>query len=156
MNKEIQYIIKLFKISYDGEPWFGRSVKALLSEVDPKAAMQKPSGQHSMLELLYHMINWREFTISRIQSGYDKQLKYFEEHDWQQLDHSDQGLWSKGLQLLEDNQQLLMRLLATLDDSMLGNQVGDREYNYRYLFHGVLQHDIYHLGQIAYVKKLLS
>ena len=156
MNKEIQYIIKQLKTSYDGEPWFGRAVKKILAEVDPKAALQKPNGQHSMLEILYHMINWREFTISRLQPGNDKTMQYFDEHDWRQLDHSDPSLWDKGLQLLENTQQLLTTLLSTLDDTILGTQVADREYNYRFLLHGVIQHDIYHLGQIAYVKKQLS
>ena len=156
MDKEVQYIIKQLKIAYDGQPWFGRSIKQQLSEVDAAKSLQKPEGQHSMLELLYHMITWREFTISRLQPGNDKSISYFEQHDWRQLDHSDASLWEKGLQLLENSQQLLTTLLTNVNDDVLGKQVADREYNYRFLLHGVLQHDIYHLGQIAYVKKLLS
>ncbi len=156
MNKELQYIIKLLQITYDGEPWFGRSVKPILSEVDSKLALQKPNGQHSMLELLYHMINWREFVISRIQPGNDKQIQYFDENDWRQLDHSDPTLWKKGLQLLETSQQLLIRLIGTMTDELLSTQVPEREFNYRFMLHGIIQHDIYHLGQIAYVKKQLS
>lgn len=156
MNKEIQYIIKQLQTSYDGEPWFGRAVKRILAEVDSKTALQKPNGQHSMLELLFHMINWREFTISRLQPGNDKTVQYFDQNDWRQLDHSDATLWGKGLQLLENTQQLLITLLGTLNDEVLSTQVADREYNYRFLLHGMIQHDIYHLGQIAYVKKQFS
>jgi len=51
---------------------------------------------------------------------------------------------------------LLVTLMDNLTDALLGKQVADREYNYRFLLNGIVQHDIYHLGQIAYVKKLLS
>lgn len=156
MNKEIQYIIKQLQTSYDGQPWFGRAMKKILAEIDPASALQKPSGQHSMLELLYHIITWREFTISRLQPGNDKTVQYFDEHDWRPLDHSDVSLWKKGLKLLEDTQELLVTLMGNLTDDVLNNPVADREYNYRFLLYGIVQHDIYHLGQIAYVKKLLS
>lgn len=156
MNKEVKYISKQLEIIYSGQPWFGRPVKEVLSEIDSTMASKKPNGQHSILELLYHMINWREFAISRLQPGNDKTSTYFEEHDWIQLDHSDKTLFEKGLQLLENSQQLLVRLLGTIDDEVLGTQVSDTEYNYRFMLHGILQHDIYHLGQIAYIKKQLS
>jgi hypothetical protein len=34
--------------------------------------------------------------------------------------------------------------------------VDERKYNFRKLLHGLIQHDIYHLGQIAYIKKIAS
>jgi len=156
MNKEIQYISGLLQKTYDGDPWFGRSVKKVVAEVDAKTALQKPNQQHSILELIYHMLNWREFVISRLQPGNDKPIQYFDKNDWRELDHHDESLWEKGLQLLENTQQLLVVLLSNLEDDVLSKQVADREYNYRFLFHGIIQHDIYHLGQIAYVKKLLG
>ena len=156
MNKEIQYISGLLQKTYDGDPWFGRSVKKVVAEVDAKTSIQKPNQQHSILELIYHMLNWREFVISRLQSGNDKPIKYFDKNDWRELDHHDESLWEKGLQLLENTQQLLVVLLSNLEDDVLSKQVADREYNYRFLLHGMIQHDIYHLGQIAYLKKLLQ
>ena len=156
MNKEIQYIIKLLQAVYDGNPWYGRNIIQICSEINATTALRKPNDQHSILELLYHMITWREFIISRLQAGSDKTMKYFEENDWRKLDHSDESLWDKGLKLFEDTQMLLVRLLDNLNDEILKQQVAEREYNYRALLHGIIQHDIYHLGQIAYAKKLLN
>jgi hypothetical protein len=34
--------------------------------------------------------------------------------------------------------------------------VPTRSFNYRFMLNGLLQHNIYHLGQIAYVKKQLD
>ncbi|HET7897005.1 MAG TPA: DinB family protein [Flavisolibacter sp.] len=154
MQQEITRIIDQLKDSYEGEPWFGRNLKTLLGEVDADLASQKINGQHSILELLYHMIVWREFTISRLQPT-GKELAYFEEYDWQQLDHANKQLWSEGLQKLEATQQELLRLLPLQNDALLEEKAEGREYNFRKLLYGIIQHDIYHLGQIAFLTKAL-
>ena len=51
---------------------------------------------------------------------------------------------------------LIIELLGTKDDKFLSGKVDYREYNFKFLLHGIIQHDIYHIGQIAYLKKLLS
>lgn len=156
MNKEIQYIISMLRSTYDGEPWYGSSMNTIFSGIEPHMAIQRPGGQHSLLDLLYHIIHWREFTISRLQPESGQTIKYFDENDWVELDHTDLSLWEKGLRELDTTQQRLVALLGEKEDSMLTEQVADRKYDFRFLLHGVVQHDIYHLGQMAYVKKLLD
>jgi len=156
MNKEIHYLLGLCRSTYDGDPWFGRSIKKILADIDSDTAVQKPNGQHSILELLYHMINWREFTISRLEQGDDRTALHFDNNDWGQYDPTDHSLWKKGLQKLEITQHRLIDLLGKLNEAALIEKVTDREYDVRYLLYGLNQHDIYHLGQIAYVKKLLA
>jgi uncharacterized damage-inducible protein DinB len=155
MQAEIASIIGQLKEAYEGEPWFGRNLKTLLSEVDEEMAFQQLNGQHSILQLLYHMIVWREFTISRLTTS-EKDLAYFEKNDWQQLDHTDKTLWRKGLQQLEATQTELIRLLQEQDDSILTRPVNERKYDYSKLLYGIVQHDIYHLGQIAFITKALK
>lgn len=153
----IQHIIRLFKETYEGEPWHGRSIKSLLSEVNPSLGLKKPNeGSHSIVELVYHMVTWREFTITRLRADEDKDLKYFEENDWRALDLNDVQTWYKGLELLQDSQERLTNLLEEFQDSILPEKVHERTYNFLVLLYGVVQHDIYHAGQIAYAYKLLS
>ena len=140
---------------YEGEPWFGRSVKALLKEVDAKTALIKPSGQHSILELVWHMINWKEFTISRLDERQAQPMKYFEENDWRQLDHTDASLWTKGLKRFEELHHELVKLTKNLPEASLEKIVTERKYNFRQLLNGIIEHDIYHVGQVAFVRKLL-
>lgn len=155
MYNELQFIIAQLKEAYEGDPWFGRSADKLLSEVPADMAFEKPNGQHSLAELVWHMINWKEFAISRMEAG-GKELSYFEENDWRELDHNDQTLWQKGVDRLHETQRQLIALLAKQEESILDKNVAGREYTYRKLAHGILQHDIYHLGQIAYLVKLLK
>src|SRR4030095_7033376 len=156
MNSEIQYLTKLYESAYEGDPWFGRCIKEILGEIDADTAAKKPNDQHSILELLYHMINWREFTISRLEKGSAKPAKIFGENDWQNLDHANKKLWEQGLRQLEETQKRIIEILSNLNPDVLTDQVSERKYDVRYLLYGILEHDIYHLGQIAYVKKLLE
>lgn len=157
MPKETQQLIQQLKESYQGDPWFGRNMQTILSEINAERAVQKPANnQHSILDLLYHIINWRQFTINRLQGSLKNDLHYFEQHDWQQLNHSDKTLWGKGLQELESSQQNLLEVLSNMNDEQLNEPVKERSYTNRSLINGIIQHDIYHLGQIAYIKKLLT
>ena len=142
--------------AYEGEPWFGRSIGELLSEIDESIAFEKPGGQHSIIELIWHMATWKEFTISRLKEREDKTLHHFESEDWRELDHSDRSLLQKGKNEFERLHNELLSLLKHQEDDILTQKVKERNYDFRKLLNGIIQHDIYHIGQIAYVKKLLG
>src|SRR5690349_12180097 len=150
MNREILLIAEGIKDAYEGHPWFGRTVKEILNEIDESIVFEKPQGQHSILELLWHMIIWKEFTISCIRSDNQKSIHYFEENDWRELDHSDKSLWQQGLQQLSKIQNELVEIVQQQKDDLLTKKVNERNYDFRKLLHGIKEHDIYHLGQIAY------
>lgn len=156
MNREILTITSQMNETWEGEPWFGRSVKALLSEITEDIAFRKPSGQHSIVELLWHMITWKEFTISRLRENEGKTLQQFESEDWRELDHSDFSLWKKAVDEFSRLQKELVSLVQNLEDEILDQKVKERNYNFRQLLYGITQHDIYHVGQIAYLKKMLT
>ena len=155
MNREITYIAAQLKEVFEGDPWFGRNAKALLGEVTEAIAFERPNGQHSILELVWHMITWREFTISRFKKDAAKDLRYFESNDWRALDHSDKSLWQQGVQRLYETQNELLEIIQEQKDDILEQHVEERNYDFRKLLNGIVQHDIYHLGQIAYIRKLV-
>src|SRR5438105_4413575 len=156
MNTEISLIVEQFKDVYEGDPWYGRSVVALLTEVNEQTAFEKPNGQHSIVEILWHMVNWREFTISRLKKDDSKDVHSFEQTDWVELDHSDRSIWLKGIYRLQQTQNELMETLKQNDDDLLEKTVAGRQYFFRKLLYGILQHDIYHIGQIAYINKQIK
>lgn len=156
MNNEISFLVAQLKDAFDGDPWFGRAGLTLLSEVTEEMAFQKPNEQHSIVELVWHMINWKEFAINCLQPIKEKGQHYYEENDWQNLDLSDITLFQRGLDQLKKSQHELLEILQMQQDSILEDMVTERTYTFRKLLHGVVQHDIYHLGQIAYIKKLLA
>lgn len=156
MEKELNLYIEQLQDAYEGDPWFGRNIKSILNEVNEKTAFIKLNNQHSILELVWHMATWREFILYCLQPSPNRNLKYFEDLDWRELDHSNHSLWSEGFKRLDDLQAKLLHQLANHDDSILEQTVKEKAYNFRKLIAGVIQHDIYHLGQIAYINKALT
>ena len=155
-NDTIQHVIKLLQETFEGDPWHGRSLKALLSEVTPEMALKKPNPQsHSITELVYHIVTWREFTISRLQPEEGKDSNYFESIDWRPLDLGKTQTWEQGLQLLEQSRQRILAVLEEFNDSILRETVAERKYKFKVLLYGLVQHEAYHAGQIAYAMKLL-
>ena len=154
MNKEIQSIIRNLENTLDGDPWFGRPVYAMLREVDSSIAFKRPTAEsHSLIDLLYHMLTWSEFTLKRIEKDRINDLAAFEKIDWREIDPKVHD-WDEGLAAFIATHQQIMALLQTKDDSFLKEIVDYRQYNFRFLLNGLIQHNIYHLGQVAYLRKL--
>jgi uncharacterized damage-inducible protein DinB len=156
MNNEVQSIIRNLQNVLNGNPWFGRPVYSILNEIHPVMVYTKPGGNsHSLIELLYHIITWAEFTVKRLEKEPEPDMQDFEQQDWRLIDphiHT----WTNALVQFKTAHDRIPELLRDKDDSFLKEKVDHRDYNFRFLLNGLIQHDIYHLAQIAYVKKLLS
>jgi|SRR5579871_3146859 len=155
MKNEIETIIYSLREVLYGEPWYGQSFFSIVKDIDPAVVFKKPSEQHSLTDLLYHMITWSEFAENIFDETNSKTMKSFEDIDWRIIDPSIHS-WEKGLELFKTINENIITQLLTKDDSFLENPVDERKYNVRFLLNGLIQHHIYHLGQIAYLKKLLS
>jgi len=155
MNEKVQSIIKNFEITLTGQPWFGRAVYTILEEIDAKKAGIKPNGtEHSMLELLWHMNTWAGFTLKRLELDKEQDMAAFEKIDWRKI-YPKVHTWKKGLAEFKSIHKKIAALLKKKDDAFLKEIVDYRNYNYRFLINGLIEHNIYHLGQIAYIHKML-
>ncbi len=156
MNKKTIAHIRHMEDVANGQPWFGRAVFELLKEVDTSKVFTRPAGkEHSMIEILYHMITWLSFAEQRILGNREQDLKTFEKLDWREIDPAVYS-WEKGIAELNTIHQNIISLLKKKEDKFLEEKVDYREYNFDYLLTGVTEHTIYHIGQIAYINKLLS
>ena len=157
MSKETQYIIKSFEATLSGQPWFGRAVYEILQEGDESKVQTKPNGtEHSMIELLWHMNTWAEFVLGSLENRTVEQMKAIEANDWRNIAPKT-NTWKKGIEQLKATHNKIIELLKQKeDDNFLGDIVPLRKYNFRFMLNGLIQHNIYHLGQVAYLKKMLS
>lgn len=156
MNSTITDIINRLDTTLNGEPWFGRSAHSLLQEIDPDQVFRKTGNSgHSLADLLWHMITWAQFTLDRLEKKQEPDMAAFESLDWRTIDpkiHS----WERGLKEFNAVYKKIISRLKTKEDVFLEEQVDYRSYNFQFLLNGLIEHTIYHLGQIAYVYKLLS
>lgn len=152
---ELQHLKKQLTDSWSGEPWFGRPALQLLEGITDAEAYYQPAGQHSIAELVWHMVNWRGFAVSRVLPDNEKDLHYFEANDWREVSADGPYNWPEAVAALHRLQDALLQALNAMTDQKLGEKVVERTYTFRELLHGIIQHDIYHLGQIAYVLKII-
>jgi uncharacterized damage-inducible protein DinB len=156
MKNEMSSIIHNLENCNSGHPWYGRAVFELLEEINPGTVHKKPgNADHSLIEILYHMITWAEFTLRRLQGDKEADLEASEALDWREIDSSIHS-WEKGVKEFRQIQSEIISLLKSKNDSLLDGKVDYRDYNYRFLINGMIQHNIYHIGQVAYLKKILS
>ena len=156
MNKETQYIIKSFESTLSAQPWFGRAVYEILQEVDEAKANIKPNGSdHSMIVLLWHMNTWAEFVLGSLENKTVDEMKAIEANDWREIDPK-VHTWKKGMEHLKATHSKIIEILNKKEDSFLSEIVPTRKFNYRFMLNGLVQQNIYHLGQVAYVKKMLA
>ncbi|HEX7845006.1 MAG TPA: DinB family protein [Chitinophagaceae bacterium] len=156
MNKEVLSICKNLEKVLNGQPWFGRAMYEILGEIDEAKVYTNPNNtEHSLIELLYHVNTWAEFTLKRLEDNKEEDLAAAEKKDWREIDPAIHT-WANGMAELKDIHKKILELLQTKDDTFLKEIVDYRQYNFRFLLNGLIQHNIYHLGQIAYLNKLLG
>jgi uncharacterized damage-inducible protein DinB len=156
MNPTITDIITRLDNTLNGEPWFGRSAHSLLQEIDPDQVFRKTGNSgHSLADLLWHMITWAQFTLDRLEKKQEPDMAAFESLDWRTIDPQKHS-WKKGLIEFNAVYNKIITRLKTKEDAFLEEQVDYRSYNFQFLLNGLIEHTIYHLGQIAYVHKLLG
>ncbi|MGK2861041.1 MAG: DinB family protein [Chitinophagaceae bacterium] len=74
--------------------------------------------------------------------------------DWSPLPEDNAAdHWNELRQQLEQNQKELIRALSKLTDEALDNPFAGSAYSLRIFLNGQIQHDIYHIGQIALASK---
>lgn len=142
---------------YDGDAWHGLSTMALLKDVTADMAMQRPlPNMHTIAELVAHMITWREFGVRVLSGDVDYRVEVNSTSDWPEFTDLTDEAWHAMLAKLADTQDRMLPLLKTMTDEQLDAPAGWRPFSFRVIAEGVIDHDIYHGGQIAMVKKLLQ
>lgn len=160
MNAESQRLIGLLRNTYDGTPWYGSSVKTLLSGITAAQARARPLANcHTIGEIVGHLTAWREFTWHKLQGRHGGPEAAFDistpQQDWPTAEIASSEDWQARLSQLATSQQQLIRLLEALSDNELEATVAGRRYPLYVLLHGIIQHDAYHSGQIGLLKKAL-
>lgn len=155
MNTEMQTLIHRMESTNSGSPWFGRSVFSIIEEVDSSKVFKKPNKEsHSLIELIYHMNTWADFVLKRIEKDDTMDLAAFEKMDWREIDPNVHS-WEAAIEEYKEIHKKIATALETKEDDFLAEGVAFRKYDFRFLLNGIIEHNIYHIGQIAYLSKLL-
>jgi uncharacterized damage-inducible protein DinB len=148
---EIKRIQSQLRRAYEGPAWHGPSIKELLSDVNAEKAAARPvAGAHSIWELVLHISAWEDGARRRL-SGDRAELST--EEDWPPVKDTDDAAWRKTLEALETSNRRLREALDTVDEARLNEPILEGMSSVYATLHGVVQHGLYHAGQIALLKK---
>ena len=155
---ELERIADQSQRAFSGPAWHGPSVLSLLADVTADQAAAHPvSGAHSIWELTLHIAAWESACLRRLQ-GDPAQLS--DEEDWPKVEETSEDSWLAAKQSLGDVHEQLVKAILVTDESRLDLPIiggRDPEFSSVYVtLHGGVQHDLYHAGQIAILKKALQ
>jgi uncharacterized damage-inducible protein DinB len=146
---EIDRIVRLLEKTFDKQPWYGSSITEILSSVNPEIATVRHGDTHTITELVLHMISWRKFATQKLIG--DAEFDITDETNFPKP-----IAWKEAINQLHQSQVALVEAVKQFPPEGLSELVPSKKQKYTYytLLHGIIQHDIYHLGQIALLKKL--
>ena len=149
--KEINEILDQLEINFRGDAWHGPSVMRLLADVSAEQAAAKSiQNAHSIWELVLHIKVWKDAPRRRLAG---EAFEPTPEEDWPEVTHASEAAWVNVLKALEASHKKLAEAVSKLDHSQLHQPATGLDYSNYFMIHGVIQHDLYHAGQIALLKK---
>jgi uncharacterized damage-inducible protein DinB len=134
--------------AYGGEAWHGPALRNLLDGVTEQQAKSHPVRDgHSIVELVVHITTYIDVVARRVAGNVVESSSV---QGWSDVTKTS---WPAAIQELERAEGRLCDAVARLKDEDLDSPVpGARRPMYSEIL-GVLQHNVYHAGQIALLKK---
>lgn len=150
---ETARIAEQIRRGYQGEAWHGPSLRELLEGVTAgKAAAHPIAGAHSIWELVLHVTAWEKY-VRRRMSG-ERIVDVAEVDDWPPVTDASDAAWRAALHELERSNHELVEAVKAFPDSRLGEKPAGKGHTFYVDLHGIVQHDLYHAGQVALLKKM--
>lgn len=151
----INNIIRQLNELQEGSLWFDQSFKDKIDKLPDDQAFAKPlPAIHSVAEHVSHMIEWRKECIRRFNG--DKVELMNSPEDWRSNEELKKIGWVNLKNALYESRLELIELFSNQTDDYLETRFRDAEYTFHYLIEGIIQHDLYHLGQIGITIKLIN
>jgi uncharacterized damage-inducible protein DinB len=150
-KSEPALIAEQLRRAFEGDAWHGPAVLELLEDVDAAAAAAKPLRDvHSIWELVLHIAVWDSAGCRRLAG-----------EKWQPegtanfplVPKSTEAAWRKAVAHAKRTHDVLVKTVAALPESRLRERVPGKKYDFYHMLHGIAQHELYHAGQIAILKK---
>ncbi|HEY8185817.1 MAG TPA: DinB family protein [Pyrinomonadaceae bacterium] len=151
---EIERILDQLNLAFKGEAWHGPSVMATIQGITAQQAAARPfNGVHSIWELVLHIAAWERAVGKRL-GGERAQLSDAE--DWPDVPQTNDQSWEEAKAALRQAHDELVQAVSELDESKLDQSIIEGMSSAYVNLHGVIQHSLYHTGQIAILKKSFS
>ena len=149
---EIEHIVDQLERTFEGDAWHGQSMSEILTGITASQAAAHPIPHaHSIWEIVLHSAAWQKAVRERLQGKPIASLP--DDEDWPPADDTSDQAWCKAIELLRAEYELLRDEALKWRDRDLGEITEGQRFTVYQMLHGVIQHNLYHAGQIAILKK---
>ena len=148
----------LFRNAHDGTTWHGKSVTETLQNISAQEAAAHPiPDSHSIWDYVLHIVNWRVYAIRNLREDTPYLVDLNTDLDWTPITDFSKEAWKEALEKFHQSAEELETAIRDMDENQLFEKIVTGSKNSCYMtLHGVIQHDIYHSGQIMLLKKILK
>lgn len=159
---EGEKIVDQLERSFRGDPWFGSSLTVVLEGVSATTAASYPiPGAHSIWELVLHVTGWKREVLARLEGGLAGEP---DAGDWPaQPSRPTEALWREAMARMTEAHEALVAGVRRATPGHLHTTVRDERsrplgtgLTQWQTLHGIVQHDVYHLGQISLLRKVIG
>jgi uncharacterized damage-inducible protein DinB len=156
MSLSEQIKLELEKV-LSGAAWYGTPVYTIIEQVSFEAAYEKPGGSpHNIAEIVLHMLSWTEEVIDRM-NGMPAQMP--SSGDWPDPGKPDEQKWQNYVNDLKLVNVNLLGVIQNFPDEQWNDLVNDDRGSeppttYKQLINGLIQHHVYHAGQISILNRI--
>jgi uncharacterized damage-inducible protein DinB len=117
------------------------------------ASQHSVHNVHSIWELVNHIAAWHTIVTHRL-AGESPEVT--QEMDWPPVWEASEVSWERSLEHLAESHRRVRQAVAKLRDDQLDQKLTAKGDSFYTTLHGLIQHDLYHAGQIAILKKALQ
>jgi uncharacterized damage-inducible protein DinB len=151
---ERQRILDLMDRAYRAKAWHGPAMMEVLDGVGAGlAARRVKRGVHSIWELVEHVASWNEIVAERLDGRTPQVTPAL---NFPPVTRTTPAAWQATRRRLARTQSRLRRTVARFPIAKLGRRRPKVDYTWSVLIHGVIQHQLYHAGQIALLRRALG
>ena len=138
--------------AFKGNAWHGSAVLELLKDVTFEQARRRPiADAHSIAEIVSHMTTWKRVVTRRL--GGQAVTEVAPDVDWPPSMVQSPQEWDALVSRLRRAHTALATAVRKVRTQDLEQPPKGGTTSRYVLMHGIIQHDLYHAGQIAILKK---
>jgi uncharacterized damage-inducible protein DinB len=155
--EETDRIAEIIEQAADGDAWHGPALQEAVNGVDTKEAGARPvAGAHTIWEIVLHMTAWANEVERRLR---ERARPLDASADWPTPPCAETG-WAEARSALMDAHRRLRQTIREFPAGRLPEpvpgKVEEDANSFYIMLHGLAQHDAYHAGQIAMLKKAVA
>lgn len=155
--KETELIVDRLRQTFLGSAWYGPSFMEALNDVGKTQARARPiEARHTIWEIVNHCSYWMEAVTGALHG--EEMPDVVSTEDWPPMGETNQD-WAKAQERLKKAYEELGNSIKGFNESLFTREIRGsfhgRPYTttYRKMLHGISDHNTYHAGQIAILKK---